>query len=160
MRLPGSILQGILARAALMVLRVFLGIMFLASAWPKLSPGYPPQLVRMLESSGGAGAHPMYQEFARQILLPRAAMFALLIAWGELLVGVCLVLGLATRAAAALGFLLAANFMLGEGAWFWTPSSSYAAWAVISLALMVGAAGRTLGLDAFLAKRWPRSPFW
>jgi thiosulfate dehydrogenase [quinone] large subunit len=158
MSLPGFILQGILARAALTVLRVFLGIMFLASAWPKLSPGYPPQLVRMLEST--TGAHPIYQEFAHQILLPRAAIFALLIAWGELLVGVCLVLGLATRAAAALGFLLAANFMLGEGAWFWTPSSSYAAWAVISLALMVGAAGRTLGLDAFLAKRWPRSPFW
>lgn len=158
MRLPGFILQGILARAALTVLRVFLGIMFLASAWPKLSPGYPPQLVRMLEST--VGAHPIYQEFARQILLPRAAIFALLIAWGELLVGICLVLGLATRVAAALGFLLAANFMLGEGAWFWTPSSSYAAWAVISLALMVGAAGRTRGLDAFLAKRWPRSPFW
>ena len=158
MRLPGFILQGILARAALTVLRVFLGIMFLVSAWPRLSPGYLPQLVRMLEST--TGAHPIYQEFARQILLPRAAIFALLIAWGELLVGVCLVLGLATRAAAALGFLLAANFMLGEGAWFWTPSSSYAAWAVISLALMVGAAGRTLGLDAFLAKRWPRSPFW
>lgn len=41
-----------------------------------------------------------------------------------------------------------------------TPSSSYAARAVISLALLVGAAGRTLGLEGFLAKRWLRSPFW
>jgi hypothetical protein len=57
-------------------------------------------------------------------------------------------------------FLLCLNFMLAEGARFWTPTTPYPGWAIMSLALLLGAAGRTLGLDAFLAKRWPRSPFW
>jgi uncharacterized membrane protein YphA (DoxX/SURF4 family) len=131
MRLPGSILQGILARSALTFLRIYLGVVFLASAWPKLKHGLGP-------------VDPV----------------ATLIAWGELLVGCCLILGLGTRLAAALAFLQALNLMLAEGSWPWTPSSSYASWAMVSLALLIGAAGRTLGLDAFLAKRWPRSPFW
>jgi hypothetical protein len=52
------------------------------------------------------------------------------------------------------------NYMFAKGHWFWTSSSNDAAFVAISLALLIGAAGRTLGLDAFLARRWPRSPFW
>ena len=156
MRLPGSILQGILACAALTILRIYLGLVFLVSAWSKLADSYTPELTRLLEGA----AHPFYQEFARRVMLPRVALFAMLIAWSELLVGTTLVLGLLTRISAALALLLAVNFMFAEGGWFWTASSSYAAFAVVALALLIGAAGRTLGLDVFLAKRWPRSPFW
>ena len=157
MRLPGSILQGILARAALTLLRIYLGIAFLVSAWQKLEYGFAPKLARLL----GTGSSPgWYQQFAEQVILPRVALVASLIAWGQLLVGCCLVLGLGTRLAAALAFLLTLNFMLADGSWLWTPSSIYASWAMVSLALLIGAAGRTLGLDAFLEKRWPRSPFW
>lgn len=132
MRLPGSILQGILARSALTLLRVYLGIVFLLSAWLKLEAGFAPEL----------------------------AQLASMIAWGELLVGCCLILGLGTRLAAALAFLLALRFMLAERSELWSTSSSYPSWAMVSLALLLGAAGRTMGLDAVLAKRWPRSPFW
>lgn len=142
MRLPGSILQGILARAALALLRVYLGVVFLLVAWSKLKHGVGPELAQLLEQLG----------VGRQV--------GALIAWGELLVGCCLILGLGTRLAAVLALLLAAIYMLAEKSWFWTPSSSYASWAMLSLALLIGAAGRTFGLDAFLAKRWPRSPFW
>jgi uncharacterized membrane protein YphA (DoxX/SURF4 family) len=158
MRLPGSILQGILARSALTVLRMYLGVVFLVSAWRKLEHGFAPELARLLERSGGS--HTWFQQFAEQVILPRVTLVASLIAWGELLVGCCLILGLGTRLAAALAFLLAVNLMLVEGSWFWTPSSPYASWAMVSLALLIGAAGRTLGLDALFAKRWPRSPFW
>jgi hypothetical protein len=41
--------------------------------------------------------------------------------------------------------------MLAKGAWFWYPSSNDAALAAIAVSLIVGAAGRTLGLDAMLA---------
>jgi hypothetical protein len=39
-------------------------------------------------------------------------------------------------------------------------TSSRLAFAAISLALLIGAAGRTFGVDSMLARRWPRSPFW
>jgi thiosulfate dehydrogenase [quinone] large subunit len=104
--------------------------------------------------------HQFYQEFVRQVILPNATAFAGLVTWGELLVGVALVLGILTRFSAAAALLLVLNYMLAKGAWFWTPSSSDAAYVAISLALLIGGAGRTLGLDALLARRWPRSLLW
>jgi uncharacterized membrane protein YphA (DoxX/SURF4 family) len=73
---------------------------------------------------------------------------------------VTLVLGLATRLSATVALVLLVNYMLAKGAWFWYPSSNDAALAAIAVSLIIGAAGRTLGLDAMLARRWPRSPFW
>ena len=132
MRLPGSILQGILARTALVLLRIYLGAIFLLAAWPKVTGGSPPDT-----------------------WLPSG-----LIPWGELLVGVFLVLGLFTRLAAAMVLLLLANRIYAAGAWLWDPASNDAAFAVIAAALLIGAAGRTFGVDALLAKRWPKSPLW
>ncbi len=93
-------------------------------------------------------------------MLPNAQVFAAVIHRGELLVGVTLILGLLTRFSARLALVLTLNYMFAKGAWFWSPSSTDAAYVAIAVALLIGAAGRTLGLDAFLARRWPRWPFW
>jgi thiosulfate dehydrogenase (quinone) large subunit len=160
MRLPGVILQGILARAALVLLRIYLGVIFLVASLPKLRHDFTPDLVGFLQLVALQKGHPFYQEFIRDVVLPNAATFATLILWGELLAGVSLILGALTRLSAVVTLLLALNYMFAKGAWFWTPSSNDAAFVIISLALLIGAAGRTLGLDAFLARRWPRAPFW
>jgi thiosulfate dehydrogenase [quinone] large subunit len=160
MRLPGSILQGILARAALVLLRIYLGVVFLIAAWPKVVGDFTPGLGKFLEEVALVKGHPFYQEFVHGIVLPNASVFAALVTWGELLVGITLVLGLLTRLSSAVALLLTMNYMFAKGAWFWTPSSGDAAFVMISLALLIGAAGRTFGLDAVLAKRWPRSAFW
>jgi thiosulfate dehydrogenase [quinone] large subunit len=160
MTVPGKILQGILARAALVVLRVYLGVVFLIAALPKLAQDFTPNMVGFLEQVALQKSHPFYREFVQEVVLPSAPVFATLVAWGELLVGVSLMLGLVTRVSAAAALLLVVNYMFAKGNWFWTPSSNDAAFAAISFALLIGAAGRTLGIDAFLARRWPRSPFW
>jgi uncharacterized membrane protein YphA (DoxX/SURF4 family) len=160
MRLPGSILQGIVARAALVLLRIYLGVIFLLAVWPKLQEDFTPHLIGFLEKVALARGHPFYQEFVQRVVLPNASLFATLVTWGELLVGLTLVLGLLTRLSAAVALLLLVNYMFAKGAWFWEPSSNDAALAAISVALLIGAAGRTFGLDALLAKRWPQSPFW
>lgn len=159
MRLPGSILQGILARAALTFLRIYLGMVFLVSAWPKVQQDFTPSLLLFLERAGQT-AHPFYLDFMSRVLVPNAGVIAVLVAWGELLVGTTLLLGLMTRLSATVALLLSLNSMLAQGAWLWTPTSHNAAFACIALALIIGAAGRTFGVDAFLARRWPRSPFW
>ena len=51
MRLPGEILQGILARAALVLLRVYLGVVFLISAVPKLRGDFTTGLMAFLEKA-------------------------------------------------------------------------------------------------------------
>lgn len=160
MSFPGVILQGILARAALVVLRVYLGVVFLVASLPKLQENFIPGLVGFLERVALERGHPFYREFIQQVVLPNASVFAAMVTWGELLVGVLLILGLFTRLSAVVALVLTVNYMFAKGAWFWTPSSNDAAFAAISVALLIGAAGRTLGLDAFLAQRWPRSPLW
>jgi uncharacterized membrane protein YphA (DoxX/SURF4 family) len=129
MSLPGEIIQGILARTALVILRLYLGVVFLVAGLAGVQGNFTSALVA-------------------------------LVSWGELLVGATLILGLLTRFSAAVALVLALNYMFAKGAWFWTPSSSDAAFVAIALALLIGAAGRTLGVDAFLSRRWPRSPFW
>jgi thiosulfate dehydrogenase (quinone) large subunit len=160
MRLPGEILQGILARAALVLLRVYLGAVFLISAVPKLRGDFTAGLTAFLEQRAMEQSHPFYRQFLQEVVLPNTQLFAALVTWGELLVGVLLILGLMTRLSATVALLLTLNYMFAKGAWPWTPSSNDAAFAAISLALVIGAAGRTLGLDSMLARRWPRSPFW
>jgi thiosulfate dehydrogenase (quinone) large subunit len=158
MSLPGEIIQGILARTALAILRVYLGVAFLLSALPKFERDPGPELIGFLQVTLER-AHPFYQEFVRSIMLPNAGAFAAVIAWGELVVGVTLILGVLTRFSAGFALVLSMNFLFARGAWFWSPSYD-AACAAISVALIIGAAGRTWGLDALLAKRRPRSVFW
>jgi hypothetical protein len=128
MRLPGTILQGILARAALTFLRVCLGGVLVLQGW--------------------AGTHQL--ETGALPLLP----------WAELLVGSALILGLLTRLSAAGALLIAALPFFTKGLQLEMLSQPGLAWGCVALALIVGAAGRTFGLDALLARRWARSPFW
>ncbi len=160
MSFPGVVLQGILARAALVVLRVYLGVIFLLMALPKVQGDFTSRFMSFLEQVALQKAHPFYQEFVQAVVVPSASIFASLVSWGELLVGISLILGLLTRVSAVVALLLVLNQLLAQGEWFWTPYSHDAAYFAIALALLIGAAGRTLGIDAFLARRWPRAPFW
>jgi thiosulfate dehydrogenase [quinone] large subunit len=160
LRLPGSVLQGILARAALAFLRIYLGVLFLLSSRPKLQGDFAATLTGFLHHVALAKGHEFYRDFVQQVVLPNLGLFARLVPWGELLVGVTLVLGLATRLSATAALVLLVNYMLAKGAWFWDPFSNDAALTAVAVALIIGAAGRTFGLDAMLARRWPRSPLW
>ena len=130
MRLPGTILQGILARWALALLRIGFGCVLIVSAWPRLQQSY--------------GADQM----------------TAVVPWVELLVGIMLVLGLLTRLAAAGVLLLDIQpFKAGQQP-SWNFSTLEATWGLVAVTLLLGAAGRTFGLDSLLGRRWLRSPFW
>lgn len=160
MNLPAQVLQGVLARGALVLLRLQLGVVLLVSGIPKIREDFTPRLIAFLQNVALEKGHAFYQEFVRSVVLPHADVFAVLISWGEVLAGGALVLGLATRFASAGVLLLMLNYLFAKGAWLWTPSSNDAAYVAIAIALLIGAAGRTLGVDEVLAKRWPRSPLW
>ena len=145
MRLPGSILQGILARAALVLLRIYLGVICLLAAWSNLSGEFTSCSTGVLEKVAP---------------LSNPALLISVFTGTELLVGLTLVLGLMTRLSATVALLLVVSCMLGKGEWLGQLLGGHGAFAVIAVALVVGAGGRTLGLDALLAKRWPRSPLW
>jgi uncharacterized membrane protein YphA (DoxX/SURF4 family) len=56
-----------------------------------------------------------YRTFLTGVALPNVDAFAFMVAWGETLVGVALLLGLLSRAAAAGGLFLLLNYWLGIG---------------------------------------------
>ena len=128
MRLPGTILQGILARAALTFLRIGLGVVLVLQGWVGFQQCDPSGIV----------------------LLP----------WVEVLVGSALILGLLTRLSAAGALLMLVQRLSSQELQLGVVEQSEVAWGCVALALIIGAAGRTFGLDALLAKRWARSPFW
>lgn len=121
--------HGILARAALAFLRVYLGSAILIRAGDEIRAGSAP------------------------LLSPSWS-------WVGVVLGVALMAGCFTRFTAAVVLVLSINNLVQAGREAWSPAGSDAALAAISIALLLGAAGRTAGLDALLARRWPRSPFW
>src|SRR5580704_5614841 len=87
-----------------------------------------------------------------------AAIAAPLQALTEIGLGVLLVIGLLTRPAAAVAFLYLASLWVSEWgtAWIWELLVPV----IASLALAVGQAGRTWGVDGLLARRRPSSPWF
>ena len=151
----------------LALLRVVVGAWFVKAVWTKLSlafawgalpyPTVSPRFVgfhpkRVAEFAAG---NPIgwYKEFLEQTVLPHAALFAHLQVWGEVAVGIGLVLGLATRLTALVGLYLAVNFGLASQ-WMSFGQQGFHLLLVTSMVIFIGAgAGRAWGLDALLLKR-------
>jgi len=87
-----------------------------------------------------------------------AAMAAPLQAVTEIGLGVLLVIGLLTRPVAFVAFLYLGSLWVSEWgtSWIWELLVPVLA----SLGLVIGRAGRAWGVDAWLARRWPSSPWW
>ena len=88
------------------------------------------------------------------MVLPNAELFAALVGWGELLVGLALVVGLATRYAAAAGIILMLNFWLTKGQGILDGTNHDVVWLVIFVVLALVPAGRIAGLDDGLSDRF------
>jgi thiosulfate dehydrogenase (quinone) large subunit len=159
MRLPGEILQGILARAALVLLRLYVGLVFLVKSLKEMR-GNTPEHWPVTEGTRLGQAPAFARQVIQDLVLPNAEHFRSLIVWGQLSIGLFLILGLMTRLWAAAAIVLCVGYTLGEQAGPWTPGNATALLGAMSLAILLGAGGRTLGFDSTLARRWPRSPFW
>jgi uncharacterized membrane protein YphA (DoxX/SURF4 family) len=148
------------ARIGLAIVRLTIGAMFVWVFFENLGKGlYTP--------SGYAGLINYYVQHDRappiwKAIMATAATHAAIAAplqgLTEILLGVLLVLGLLTRPAGLVAFGLLTSLWISEWgtAWIWellVPT-------LASLAIAVGSAGRTWGLDAFLARRRPSSLWW
>ncbi|MGA7916791.1 MAG: DoxX family membrane protein [Candidatus Acidiferrales bacterium] len=148
------------ARNGLAIVRLTIGAMLVWVFFENLGKGlYTPRgyagLINYYIQHGHA---PAIWKAVMAAAASHAAMAAPMQAITEIGLGILLVLGLLTRPAAFVAFLYLSSLWVSEWgtAWIWELLVPVLA----SLALAIGCAGRTWGLDAFLARRWPSSHWW
>ncbi len=132
-------------------LRIYTGIFFAwHGAYPKLTGDGPFDITGFLNHVKDE-SFPFYQGLIDSVFLPNAGVFSFLVAWGELALGIALILGVATRYASFAGAFMVANFWFAKGEGFF---QNDAIWLVIFLVLALVPAGKALGLDKILSKRF------
>lgn len=105
-----------------------------------------------------SGHSPAAWKAVLSFMASHAAMVAPMQALTEISLGILLIIGLLTRPAALVAFLFLGTLWFTElgTSWIWELLVPV----VASLGLLIGAAGRTWGVDAFLARKRPDSLLW
>jgi len=144
----------------LALVRVTIGTMFVWVFFENLKKGLytPSGYATLINSYIHQGYAPRAWKAVMALMAGHAALAAPLQALTEISLGILLLLGLCTRPAGLVAGAFLTSLWISEWgtAWVW----ELVVPAVASLALALGGAGRTWGLDAWLARRRPHSPWW
>lgn len=148
------------ARIGLAILRLTIGAMFIWVFFENLGKGLykPASYAALIHGYIEKGNAPAIWKSVMGLAASHASMAAPLQGLTEISLGVLLVLGLFTRPVAFVAFGFLGSLWVSElgTAWIWELLVPVLA----SLALSVGAAGRTWGIDSFLARRRPNGLWW
>ena len=161
----GRLMNAWIAGLVWLVARIWVGWQFLDGGWAKLfGPeraywtgdragvavgGFLGHALDLAPGGKFAGAHPevsgWYAGLIRHAFLPHAELLSYLVAFGDILVGLALIVGVATRFAAAMGLLMNLSYLLaganGDGPLM----------VVMELALLLsGGAAGYYGIDRYL----------
>jgi len=146
-------------RSGLMLacLRVLMGVIFLAVWADNLIKGFysPDGWADFVQNYADTTKVGLYADLLESVMIPNAALFAYGQLGIELVVfGLFLVLGLFTPVSALLAALFQLNLLIatsGTGEW----PGTYIIMLLLLVAIGLSQSGRTLGLDAVLARRDP-----
>lgn len=148
------------ARRALAIVRIVIGAMFVWVFFENYGKGLytPAGYANLIDIYATRGQAPDAWKSVMRLMAANAAVAAPLQAVAEMTFGILLVLGLFTppAALAAFGFLTSLWVSEWGTAWIWELLVPMGA----ALAVSLGAAGRTWGLDARLAHRNARALWW
>lgn len=143
-----------------LIVRVYVGWQWLSEGFAKVSSPVwggdkaGTALTGWLTGSlaKAAGAHPdvqgWYAVFLKDVVLPHAAFWSVLVSYGELFVGLGLILGLFTGIAAFFGTAMNASYLLGG-----TVSINPILFAFASLLVLAWKTAGWWGLDRFVLTR-------
>ena len=155
----------------LAVLRIVVGAWFLKAVWTKLTVQFAWGVVPYLAVSPRfigfqpkrvaefAHGNPVdwYKQFLEGTVLPHAQLFANLQAYGEVAVGIALLLGFCIGLTALIGLFLALNYGLATQ-WMSFGQQGFHVLLITSMIIFLGArAGRVWGLDGLILRMVPPS---
>ena len=148
------------AQVALTILRLGLGALFVWVFFENLGKGlYSPTgysgLINYFIEKGHA---PQLLKGIMVFMANHAGVAGPMQGLTEITFGVFLVIGLLTRPVALAAFFFLSTLWIAElgTAWIWELLMPM----IVALVLMIGSAGRKWGVDALLARRYPRSFLW
>jgi uncharacterized membrane protein YphA (DoxX/SURF4 family) len=148
------------ARAALAILRIGLGSLFIWVFLENLGKGLysPSGYSGLINYYIEKGHGPQLLKSVMALMASHATVAGPLQGFTEITFGVLLLLGFLTRPVALGAFFFLSTLWLAEWgtAWIWELLMPM----IVALVLVIGAAGRRWGIDAILARRYPRIPLW
>ncbi len=149
------------------LLRVFCGYYFLATGIFKfLAPAYQlPGYSKIIQDATAINPSAGYKAFLTNWVIPNIEFFRFLNVFGELAMGLALVLGLFTRLAALVGIFALYNYWFTLGVMGATPvapgTPQITKLFIFGLAaVFLTSAGRSFGLDRALHQKFPRNPLF
>ncbi|RSK27680.1 DoxX family protein [Bacillus sp. HMF5848] len=104
-----------IASAILVLFRLYVGWQFLHAGWGKVTGGFDASGYLKGAIGKATGDHPAVQgwwaAFLEGFALPNVSLFNFLVAWGELLVGIALIVGIFTTFSALMGLTMNFAFL-------------------------------------------------
>ncbi|PYZ97348.1 Crp/Fnr family transcriptional regulator [Alteribacter lacisalsi] len=102
-----------IAAGILTVLRIYIGWLWLSAGWGKVTGEFNAggYLNGVVANADVAAQYPTYHAFIESFALPNAEVFSFLVAWGEVLVGLGLIVGVLTTSAAFFGIVMNFAFL-------------------------------------------------
>ncbi|WP_312095893.1 DoxX family protein [Niallia sp.] len=148
-----KVVAGILA-----IFRIYLGYQFIHAGYKKItSGGFDASGFLQGAIANSTGDHPAVQgwwaTFLEHIALPNADLFSFMVQWGEVLVGIALILGLFTSFATLMGMVMNFAFLFSG-----TVSTNGQMILLAIFVIVAGANAGKFGLDRYampyIKKQW------
>jgi len=136
------------------LLRVYTGIFFLSHGFGKVQGGNFTEGMTGFINGRLEGSFGFMRAFLESVVLTNAGFFGFLVSWGELLIGLALIVGLATRYASVAGAIMLAAFWFTKGQGILEGQNHDVIWFVIFIVLATVHAGRIHSVDAKLSDRF------
>ncbi|MED3553404.1 DoxX family membrane protein [Cytobacillus praedii] len=138
-----------IAAGILTIIRLYVGYSWITAGYGKITEGFNAAGFLQGAVANASGDHPAVQawwaSFLEGIAIPNAGLFSFLVAWGELLVGLGLILGCLTTAAAFFGILMNFSFLFSG-----TVSTNAQMVLLTIFILIAGFNAGKFGLDRFV----------
>jgi thiosulfate dehydrogenase [quinone] large subunit len=139
--------------------RISIGYHFTMVGWAKVSRGFDADDLRRFLANPERDPFAWHRTFIEEFVVPNADWFSQLVAYGELAIGVSLLTGCLVRVASVFGALENLNIYLAVADS--TPDFAlHRIYVLLHVSFVLAAAGRSLGLDYWLHRKFPRSPLF
>ena len=140
----------------IVILRLYIGYYLLQQGILKYLRGFPQSdwISRQIGDLDKVEIYAWYKSFLINVVVPHRELFGNLVMTGEILIGLCLVLGVLTRLSSIVGIFMLLNYFFGPGMARGGASLAQQQTFIVALVVLIlSNAGRCLGLDALLFKR-------